>query len=157
MRPEPRPDGHDPLDDPAYLRDESRRLRQIIATLSDPEIKRELAAHSLYLAQRAEAIERLMEDPAVIRMNVERYRTLLASEISDEERQAIEGLLHQSEQALGGQHTLRELALWYRGFAERAANTAIWEARLLMADDLDAEADRLEQRLRENAGAPASR
>jgi hypothetical protein len=39
---------------------------------------------------------------------------------------------------------LRELALWYREFAERTANAAIWDARLQTADDLDAEADRIE-------------
>ncbi len=39
---------------------------------------------------------------------------------------------------------LRELACWYRDFAERAGNPAIWEARLLTAEKLDAEADLLE-------------
>jgi hypothetical protein len=40
----------------------------------------------------------------------------------------------------------RQLAAWYRDFAERAGNPAIWEARLHMAQDLDAQAHRLEQR-----------
>jgi hypothetical protein len=40
---------------------------------------------------------------------------------------------------------LRRLAAWYRAFAERAGNPAIWEGRLRMAEDLDAEAHRLEQ------------
>ena len=40
--------------------------------------------------------------------------------------------------------TLRRLASWYREFAERAGNPAIWEARLRMAGDLEAEADRVE-------------
>jgi hypothetical protein len=40
--------------------------------------------------------------------------------------------------------TLRELAAWYRAFAARAANPVIWEARLLTADDLDAEASRID-------------
>jgi len=39
---------------------------------------------------------------------------------------------------------LRELALWYREFAERTANPVIWESRLRMAEDLEAEAERLE-------------
>lgn len=39
---------------------------------------------------------------------------------------------------------LRELASWYRAFAERAGNPAIWEGRLRMASDLEAEADRIE-------------
>lgn len=38
---------------------------------------------------------------------------------------------------------LLELASWYREFAERAGSTVIWEARLRMAEDLEAEADRL--------------
>ena len=40
---------------------------------------------------------------------------------------------------------LRELACWYREFAERAANTMIWEARLLKAENLDREANQIEQ------------
>jgi len=39
---------------------------------------------------------------------------------------------------------LRELACWYRGLAERAANPTIWDARLRTAEDLEAEAVRLE-------------
>jgi hypothetical protein len=40
---------------------------------------------------------------------------------------------------------LRELASWYREFAERAGNPMIWEARLRMAEDLDKEAGRIER------------
>ena len=40
---------------------------------------------------------------------------------------------------------LRELASWYRAFAERAGNPAIWEGRLLTAEDLEEEADRVER------------
>jgi DNA-directed RNA polymerase specialized sigma24 family protein len=43
--------------------------------------------------------------------------------------------------------TLRELASWYREFAERTGNPTIWESRLCTAEDLDAEADRIEQHL----------
>lgn len=39
---------------------------------------------------------------------------------------------------------LRELAAWYREFAERTANPIIWEARIRMAEDLEAEAKRKE-------------
>jgi hypothetical protein len=42
---------------------------------------------------------------------------------------------------------LRELASWYREFAERAGNPAIWEGRLRMADDLDDDAKRIERGL----------
>jgi hypothetical protein len=41
---------------------------------------------------------------------------------------------------------LRELASWYREQAERAASPVIWDARLRTAEDLDAEADRIEQK-----------
>ena len=40
---------------------------------------------------------------------------------------------------------LRELASWYREFAERAGNPTIWEGRLRMAEDLDREAERIER------------
>ncbi len=40
---------------------------------------------------------------------------------------------------------LRKLAAWYREFAERAGNPTIWEARLRTAEELEAEADRLEK------------
>ena len=42
---------------------------------------------------------------------------------------------------------LRELAKWYRDFAERTGNPVIWDSRLRMAEDLEAEATRLERRL----------
>jgi hypothetical protein len=38
---------------------------------------------------------------------------------------------------------LRELAAWYRDFAEKAGNPWIWEARLRRAEELEREADRL--------------
>ena len=40
---------------------------------------------------------------------------------------------------------LRELAAWYRVFAEGAGNPVIWEARLRTAAELEREADRLEE------------
>jgi len=40
---------------------------------------------------------------------------------------------------------LRELASWYREFAERAGSAVIWETRLRMAEDLENEANLLEQ------------
>ena len=39
---------------------------------------------------------------------------------------------------------LRELASWYRAFAERTGNPTIWDGRLRTAEDLEAEAARLE-------------
>ncbi len=44
-----------------------------------------------------------------------------------------------------GPSELRKLAAWYREFAERAGNPAIWEARLMTARELEREANRLEE------------
>ena len=41
---------------------------------------------------------------------------------------------------------LRDLATWYREFAERTENPAIWDARLRTAERLEEEANSLEQR-----------
>ena len=41
---------------------------------------------------------------------------------------------------------LRELASWYREFAERTGNPTIWDARIRNAEDLEAEAKLLERR-----------
>ena len=48
---------------------------------------------------------------------------------------------------------LRELASWYRVFAEKAANPAIWEARLQTAEDLDLEAEKIETRTSMNSNS----
>ena len=45
---------------------------------------------------------------------------------------------------LTGPEELRKLAVWYRDFADRAGNSVIWEARLRTAEELEAEASRLE-------------
>jgi len=45
---------------------------------------------------------------------------------------------------LTGSEELRKLAVWYRDFADRAGNSVIWEARLRTAEELEAEASRLE-------------
>ncbi len=47
-------------------------------------------------------------------------------------------------QPLDEARRLRKLAAWYRDLAERAGNPAIWERRLLVAEDLEAEAVRIE-------------
>ena len=41
---------------------------------------------------------------------------------------------------------LRDLAAWYREFAERAGNPAIWDTRLRTAENLEKEADSLTRR-----------
>lgn len=57
------------------------------------------------------------------------------------------------EESMDEPQKLRELASWYREFAERTGNPDIWEARLRMAEDLEAEAELIERRL--GALAPA--
>jgi hypothetical protein len=42
------------------------------------------------------------------------------------------------------QRKLRELAAWYREFAERTGNPVIWALRLRTAEKLEEAADRLE-------------
>jgi len=50
---------------------------------------------------------------------------------------------------------LRQLAAWYREFAERTANPAIWEARLQTAERLEREANRLAEQSRADDGSTA--
>jgi hypothetical protein len=55
---------------------------------------------------------------------------------------------------------LRELASWYRAFAERTGNPTIWDGRLRTAEDLEAEAARIERsdpRLIDQGGAGQAR
>ncbi len=47
---------------------------------------------------------------------------------------------------MGQAQKLRDLASWYREFAERADNPAIWDARLRTAEDLEREAGNLESK-----------
>jgi hypothetical protein len=54
---------------------------------------------------------------------------------------AMEGLVSREPERL------RELAAWYREYAERAGNPAIWDARIRTAEDLETEAARLEPRM----------
>jgi hypothetical protein len=44
---------------------------------------------------------------------------------------------------------LRKLAAWYREFAERAGNSFIWESRVMLAEDLEREAARIELEISE--------
>ena len=52
---------------------------------------------------------------------------------------------------------LRELACWYRDFAERAGNPVIWEGRLRTAEQLEAEAVRIERAEPRPVSAPGLR
>jgi hypothetical protein len=56
---------------------------------------------------------------------------------------AAAGLVRQQPRA--EQRKLRELAVWYREFAERTDNPVIWAARLQMAEKLEEVAGWLEK------------
>ncbi len=45
---------------------------------------------------------------------------------------------------LASPRELRALAVWYREFAERTQNAAIWEARIRTAEELELNAQALE-------------
>ena len=60
------------------LRAEARRLRETIENVADPALKQELAARALDLSIRAAEIARSHEAPEILRMNISRYRSMLA-------------------------------------------------------------------------------
>jgi hypothetical protein len=83
------------------LRTEVRRLHETINNLTDPALKRELAARALELAEQAEAIAKMGEDPEIVCANIERYRRMLSAGIDDDTQRAIiEELLHNVERVL---------------------------------------------------------
>ena len=84
------------------LRAEARRLMQAVATVSDLRTKQELAERALELSQRAEALEKAIVDPWMLRANIDRYRSLLASRtLNDDQARIVEELLADAEQWLG--------------------------------------------------------
>ncbi len=85
------------------LRAEARRLREAVERISDPALKKDLAARAVELAQRAEAIENEQEDPEILRANVARYRSMLAAGIADDnQRRIVEQMLRDAEAMLSG-------------------------------------------------------
>ena len=66
------------------LRTEARHLIATARNLSDPQLRKELAARSLALANRAAMIADLIEDPEIIRKNIARYNSMLAAGFSAE-------------------------------------------------------------------------
>lgn len=83
------------------LRAEARRLREAIAKVSDPDAKRELASRALELAERAEAILRGLEEPEIIRANIDRYKKMLAAGIDDAaQKRIVQEMLADAEQML---------------------------------------------------------
>lgn len=84
------------------LRAEARRLMQAVDRVSDTRTKIELAARAVELAQRAEALEKAIADPWILRANIDRYRSLLASRtLSDDEKRIVEEVLADAERLLG--------------------------------------------------------
>jgi hypothetical protein len=71
------------------LRAEARRLREMIQNVADPALKQELAARALDLSIRAEEIARSHEAPEILRMNISRYRSMLAASTDDDQRKRI--------------------------------------------------------------------
>jgi hypothetical protein len=83
------------------LRREARRLLDEVANAPDADTKRQLAAHALALAQRAEALTVWREEPAIIALNIERYRAMLAAGIDEaSQRRLVEDMLSDAEAAL---------------------------------------------------------
>ena len=84
------------------LRAEAHRLREAVNNVSDPQTKQELAARALELSQRAEALERAGVDSWMLRANIDRYRSLLASRTLDAAQERItEEMLADAERLLG--------------------------------------------------------
>jgi len=84
------------------LRAEAHCLREAVNNVSDPQTKQELATRALELSQRAEALERAGVDPWMLRANIDRYRSLLASRTLDAAQQRIiEEMLADAERLLG--------------------------------------------------------
>jgi hypothetical protein len=83
------------------LRAQSRRLRETVENISDPQLKKELAARALELSERAEAIADSIEDPEIIRRNIARYQAMLSGGISDAfQRKIVEEMLDDAETML---------------------------------------------------------
>ena len=64
--------------------------------------------------------------------------------------------LNRDPDAIESPQKLRDLAAWYREFAERTQNPVIWEARIRTAEELEMNAQALESRALQTAdGATA--
>ena len=83
------------------LRVEARRLRETIENVADRALKQELAARALDLSIRAEEIARSPEVPEILRMNISRYRSMLAAGIDDDQKKRIvQEMLRDAEEML---------------------------------------------------------
>ena len=83
------------------LRAEARGLRETTENVADPALKQELAARALDLSIRAEEIVRSQEAPEILRMNISRYRSMLAAATDDDQRKRIvQEMLTDAEEVL---------------------------------------------------------
>src|SRR5262249_33490048 len=79
------------MNKPDELRAEVDRLQAEALASGETSEKIKLATRALYLAQRAEALERLQAHPGRIRESIARYKSMLGAGIDDEDhRQNIE-------------------------------------------------------------------
>jgi hypothetical protein len=62
--------------------------------------------------------------------------------------------LRLGETIIANPDQLRELAAWYRKFADKAGASAIWEQRLMTAEALEREADEIDCRASAHGGVP---
>jgi hypothetical protein len=86
---------------PEDLRREVRRLIGEVSDSPDHGAKKRLAALALSLSQRAEALAVWREEPAIITLNADRYRGMLADGIDDvAQRCLVEEMLAEAEAAL---------------------------------------------------------
>lgn len=67
----------------------------------------------------------------------------LIQRISSASANCIVALLTRRTRKMREAEKLRELAAWYREYAERAGNPSIWESRLHIAADLEREATQM--------------
>jgi hypothetical protein len=83
--------------------------------------------------------------PAVGRRR-DRYRRLIQINLTMSRQPMVVPRPSTRAEKVQSPEKLRELAAWYREFAERTQNPTIWDARLRTAEDLESEAQRLEER-----------
>lgn len=83
------------------LRAEARQLRDAVRNVADPALRQELAVRALDLSIQAEEIARSRGAPDILRMNVARYRSMLAAGIDDAQKlDLVREMLRDAEEML---------------------------------------------------------
>jgi hypothetical protein len=83
---------------PGEFREEARRLISAGSTTVDPELKKDFATRAFELSQRAEVLENKMFDSKLLYMSIARYRSMLAGQLSDDQRRIIHETLIDAEE-----------------------------------------------------------